>query len=448
MRIEVESAAGALAVDLDGLASVLQPAAHVPYAPPHVFPMSTPNFADAPEAERPRPSGDPLGVYIHIPFCRYACNFCFYVKTIGADRAEMERYVRALETELAWLPENTPLTQLFIGGGTPTALPADLFASVLEAALSRVDRSCENIHTVECSPETLTSDHIRILDDYRIGRVSMGVQTLEDSVLKRVQRQHTSGEALDACERLVDSGRMVNVDLIYGLPGQTKESFRRDFKAVAERGVHSFNAYNLRVNESTPVLNLLRPDERLELAQLVRWRAWVERTAQELGYEQTHWQRFLRKGTSFDLDLTSDNLFGAGVSARSFLSGVVYRNHPKPGGYRERIEAGRSPVEEIFELDEEYRKTHFLTRTLGAGKRLERRAYEQRFGNPFEDDYGPVYQRLVDADLLEESDGWIAQTATGRLVYDLVTLAFYPPRLQQWLEDRHAGAMARRARAS
>jgi oxygen-independent coproporphyrinogen-3 oxidase len=443
----VEAASGPIELDLDQLTEVLQPAAHVPYAGAHVFPMSAPRFDSAPEAVRPRREGAALGLYVHVPFCRYACNFCFYVKQIGAPRDEMERYVSALERELDWVATGTPLTQLFVGGGTPTALPPDLLDRLLAAALGRLDRSRESVHTVECSPETLIPDHLRVLADHRVGRISLGIQTLNDEVLGRVHRRHTPQEALEACEQLVASGLMVNVDLMYGLPGQTEESFRRDFEAIARLGVQCLNAYSLRVNESTPVLGLLKADERLELSRLVRWRALVERTAAELGYEQTHWQRFMLPGSDFVLDLTSDHLFGAGLSARSFLDGVVYRNHTSMKKYLERIDGGRSPVEQIFVLNDEDRRTHFITRTLGSGKPLVREAYQQRFGSRFDDDYAPIVGRLFDADLLVDEDGGVTLTRSGRLIYDLVTLAFYPHELQVWLEQRHAAGIARRARS-
>jgi oxygen-independent coproporphyrinogen III oxidase len=440
----LETAAGAVEIDFDRLAQVLQPAAHVPYAPPHVFPMSAPAFRKATERQRPPSTKPRLALYVHVPFCRYACNFCFYVKQVGADRAAMERYVRAVQAELAWVRPGTQLHQLFVGGGTPTALPADLLDELLGAAFARVSRDRESTHTIECSPETLTPDHLAVFRNHRVGRVSMGIQSLSDGVLARSNRGHSGGDALAALEKLIDAGHMVNIDLIYGLPGQSEASFREDFRSVAERGAHCVNAYNLRVNEWTPVVQLLRDDERLELQCLVRWRAVVERTAAELGYRQRHWQRFMRDGVDFELDLTCDSLFGAGVSARSFLNETVYRNHPALPTYLERVEAGRSPVEEVFEMGDQERRTYFITRTLGCGKRLNVQAYAEAFGCSFDDDYGHVCRQLVNAGLIERDGDQIAQTSTGRLVYDLVTLAFYPRELQRWLEERHRQAMARR----
>ncbi|WP_372368915.1 coproporphyrinogen-III oxidase family protein [Candidatus Uabimicrobium sp. HlEnr_7] len=426
------------------LVKTLQPAAHAPYAPPHVFPMSAPTFSKAVQAPRPKILGL-TGVYIHIPFCRYACNFCFYVKQIGATRAKMENYVQALKREIEdHLPIDTLLNQVFIGGGTPTALPPDLLDEVLTAIFSRTDRSQESSHTVECSPETLTDEHINIFKKHGIHRVSMGIQTFQDKVLDNVHRRHSGEQALLACKKLTSSGLMVNIDLIYGLPGQTHEDFRNDFELLAQLKVNCVNAYSLRVNESTPVLAVLEQQERLELEQLLKWRAFVERTAVELGYEQRHWQRFMLPSTNFELNLTSNNLIGFGASARSFIDNTVYRNHPQIKEYMSRAENHISAVEEIFELGVEHQKTYFITRSLGAGKPLNYKEYHQSFDRIFKEDYEDVCQRLLKADLIFENNNTLEMTDAGKLVYDLVTLAFYPPQLQKWLEQKHAEALVRR----
>src|SRR5439155_20651732 len=106
-------------------------------------------------------------------------------------------------------------------------------------------------------------EHIRVLRDHGIERSSMGVQTLAEQLLDKVERAHDSRQAVDACERLLGAGLIVNIDLIYGLPEQTEADFRRDFETVARLGVHSVTAYNLRVNERTPVSKLITQDEKL-----------------------------------------------------------------------------------------------------------------------------------------------------------------------------------------
>ncbi|HEX9273901.1 MAG TPA: radical SAM protein, partial [Candidatus Binatia bacterium] len=214
-------------LDLTRVLTVLGPAAAVSYAPPNIYPMSAPRFTAGSGVERPHPVGRDLGIYVHIPFCSYHCTFCFYATKIGADLTQKRRYIDSLITELDWVREGSVLTQLYVGGGTPTALPPGLLARILEAVFEKMASGSRHVHTVEASPETLTPEHVAVLQSHGIGRVSMGVQSLNDGVLDTVRRRHTREMVEASCRLLVEAGLMVNIDLIYGLPGQTHDGFRR-----------------------------------------------------------------------------------------------------------------------------------------------------------------------------------------------------------------------------
>jgi len=131
---------------------------------------------------------------------------------------------------------------------------------------------------------------------------------------------------------------------------------------------------------------------------------------------------------------------GIGMSARSHLGFTVYRNHDQLEPYLARVEARRSPVEQVFPLDEEDRMTQFVARTLGDGKTLVRDEYAHTFGRPIERDFGPLLERLGAAGLVETAGPALALTPTGELLYDLVTLAFYPQRARDWLAAREGRA--------
>jgi oxygen-independent coproporphyrinogen-3 oxidase len=409
--------------------------------------MSAPRFAVSAGAERPRPIDRDFGVYVHVPFCNYHCTFCFYATRVGAEPDQQRRYVDGLVRELEWLPDGSRLTQLYVGGGTPTALPPDLLARVLDAVFQKFGSPGRHVHTVECSPETLTSEHVDVLRRFGVERVSMGVQSLSDGVLNTVNRRHTREMVEKSCRRLVDAGLMVNVDLIYGLPGQTHESFQRDFEAVVGFGTHSITAYNLRVNERTPVARSLAADERLDLAQLVGWRWMVASSARDLGFVPKRWHTFHRlsiDGPAADIvrrfdDVTGHgNQLGVGMSARSRLDHVVFRNHRQFETYLERVETGRSPVEETFSLSDHDRKLRFLTLTLGDGKVLSAEAYRQEFGSDVDSDFAEPLARLSDAELIQRQGASICLTEGGQLVHDLVTRAFYPDTVRRWMEERQS----------
>lgn len=435
--------------EVEQIATGLGLSADFAYAPPHVFPMSVPRFLPEAGAEREAPAKGGFGVYVHVPFCNYGCTFCFYAKKVGAGREVMSRYVAAVRRELEKIERGTQLTQLYVGGGTPTALPADLLDGVLDAVLGRMVQTPGIVHTVECSPESITADHLAVLRDRGVGRVSVGVQSLNGAVLERIARAHSASQAFAACDLLVASDRIVNVDLIYGLPGQTQESFREDLAALASRGVDSFTLYNLRLNERTPVARALADAERLNLTGLVRWRAFAKRAAEELGFVQTRWHGFRRrdlpawKAAFADLTSTGDQ-FGAGNSARSRFGSTIYRNHASLEVYVERLATGGSPVEEVFRMDENERKLRFVTLTLGDGACLDLAEYRRSFGGSFLEDFSEPVRRLAALGLLSQDPRQVFLTDTGKLVYDLATLAFYPDSMRRWLGERRARTLSPR----
>jgi oxygen-independent coproporphyrinogen-3 oxidase len=427
-------------IDLARVAAALESTPTVAYSAPHDYPHAASMFSRSPGARRERVAAPAMRLYAHIPFCNYACSFCCYAKHVGAGEAEMRRYVQALKTELEWVPLGTPLSQLFVGGGTPTALPAELLDEVLAAINDRMPRAGDHVHTVEASPESITDAHLAVLKARGIGRISMGIQSLQDGVLDAVRRTHGTQVAVDACRRIVAAGFILNIDLMYGLPGQTEQGFRDDFERLAANGVHAVTAYSLRLNEFTPVARQLAEAERFSLPRLVRWRAFIRDLATGLGYTQTRWHTFKRldgiAARHERLPTSGDDLrgyqFGIGLSARSSLGHTVYRNHRGRTTYVQRVEAGESPVEELIHLGPADLQTMFIARTLGDGKRLRVDDYGRTFGTSLLDDHGGTIARLREGGLLDSDATSVGLTETGKLVYDLVTLAFYPQPAKDW----------------
>jgi oxygen-independent coproporphyrinogen-3 oxidase len=439
--------------DVETLEVIARALARVPgaaFCVPHEYPGAAPAFRAEPLAVRLPLDSDRLRLYAHIPFCRYHCTFCCFAVRTGASDDGMARYVRALKKELEWVEPGTPLAQLFVGGGTPTALPPELLDELLDAIFRRTTRFGDGVHTVEASPETLTPEHVAVLRRNGIGRVSMGVQSLDDEVLGAVHRRHTAEQSLAACRLLVDSGLIANIDLIYGLPRQSEESFLADIEALASTGVHSFTLYSLHLNDRTPVAKALRDGERLALARLIRWRTLVKQKAESLGYWQTRMHTYKRVDP---IAARHERLahfthsgwgyqFGIGMSARTHLGRTVYRNTSKLESYLDRIEAGESPVDGFLPLADEDRKTQFIGRSLGDGKTLRRSLYASTFGGAIDDDFGATLVRLNGAGLIEDDGEQVTMTELGKRLYDLVTLCFYPERAQDWLRERE-GPMVR-----
>jgi oxygen-independent coproporphyrinogen-3 oxidase len=433
-------------LDIEKISRVLGGVPRVSYEAPHVYPLSAPAFAPVEDVVRPAPPREPLKLYVHVPFCNYACTFCFYVKQIRAGRERMERYVAAVRRELECVPEGTPLEQLYVGGGTPTALPADLLDEVFAAIDARMPAAAGVSRTVEASPESLTAEQIAVFRARNVERVSMGIETLDEKLLHAINRRHTRQQAEDSMALLLASGLVVNVDLMYGFPGQEESSFVADLDVAAGWGVPSISVYNLRLNEHTPLERVVDDLERLDLPRLVHWRAMIRREMEARGYEQVRWHTYVKRTgvhSSFGRAPCVDGSgpgrqLGIGVSAVSHLGAEVYRNRPNLDEYLTCIESGATAVDGLFTLDDADRRTLMLVRTLGDGRPLARASWREAFGQSIEEDLGPLLTDLIDAGLVGGDDEALFLTDTGRLVYDLITLAFHPRRARRWLEERQS----------
>ena len=440
-------------VQMDRIARAVGGVPRVAYEAAHVYPLSTPSFTPCEDATRHIAGGDPIKLYVHVPFCHYACNFCFYAKLVGSSRHRMSRYVAAVLRELEIVENVDSLAQLYVGGGTPTALPADLLGELLAGIAARLRPSPRASVTVETSPESLTDAHLDALLRFGVGRASIGVQTLDEDVLETIQRRHNARQALAACTQLVERGFFVNVDLMYGFAGQTEASFRADLGALAACRPDSFTIYNVRLNERTPLARIGGDGARLDLATLIRWRRTVVDTARQLGYSQTRWHTFVRAGartSTYDRAPCVDGFghgrqLGVGVSAVSHLGDVVYRNEEHLESYLARIEGERTPVTGLFPLDQDDARTLFVVRTLGDGEPLPLASYEQIFGASIRSHFGDVIAALSHARLLSDDGEQLSLTDIGRLVYDLVTFQFYPERQRRWLAERQRRSGARSA---
>lgn len=197
-----------------------------------------------------------FGLYIHLPYCRSICPYCAFA-TAPLHHAEPARFLAALDRELAaaraagpaW---SRPVT-IYVGGGTPTALDPPTLRRFLDWVHASFDRSRVREWTVEANPEGLTDEKLALLLEAGVGRLSLGVQSLEPAVLKTLGRIHTAEKALDALDRARRAGfSSVSADLIVAVPGETPEGIARGVERLLDRGVTHVSAYSLQVEPNTP----------------------------------------------------------------------------------------------------------------------------------------------------------------------------------------------------
>ena len=223
-----------------------------------------------------------VGVYIHVPFCLRKCHYCdFYSLPAGRSPAHAEAFVEALCREMALVADEHggrgrfEATTLFLGGGTPSLLTPAQLERILGAAHHHFRLTPDAEVTVEANPGTLDAAKACAFRALGVNRVSLGVQCLDDALLRRLGREHDAAQSLAAFQILRDAGfDNLSVDLIFALPGQTLSGWQETLaQTVALRPEH-VSAYSLIIEEGTPFAEwhrrgkLPRPDDDLELAML------------------------------------------------------------------------------------------------------------------------------------------------------------------------------------
>jgi putative oxygen-independent coproporphyrinogen III oxidase len=301
------------------------------------------------------------GLYLHLPYCRSLCPYCAFSKA-ALHRAEPRRLLEALrrewdaarEEDALW--ERTRPRTIFFGGGTPTALDprtlADLFAWMRGAFDLRGVREW----TVEANPEGLTDEKIALLLESGVDRLSLGVQSLEPAVLRKLGRIHTAESSLDALARARRGGfRNLSADLMVAVEGETAGGIRGAVRALVDQGVSHLSVYSLQVEEGTPLASKVARGAMIPLDDddAAERYAWVSEEMDAAGfrhYEVSNWARPGFESRHNQGYWTRRPYLGLGPGAHSFDGRSRWRNEEHVTRYYERLESGTLPREERAEL--------------------------------------------------------------------------------------------------
>ncbi len=370
----------------------------------------------------------PFGLYVHVPFCATRCGYCdFNTYTSdelgpGANRAEYAGTAIAELRQAADLlgPDLPTVETVFVGGGTPTLLPADDLAAVL-AEIHRLFPVAPHVEvTTEANPETVHPDYLERLRSAGFTRVSLGMQSAAEHVLAVLDRRHTPGRAVEAAHEAKTAGfEHVNLDLIYGTPGESNADWATSLDAVLHAPVDHVSAYALIVEEGTRLARrisrgeLPMPDDDV-LADRYEQADATLKTAGFEWYEVSNWATDdAARCRHNELYWANANWWGVGPGAHSHIGGVRWWNVKHPAAYADRLAAGLSPAQDTELLDDADRALE----TVMLGLRL-------REGLPL-DKLSDVGRRrageAVDRGLLDRrahDEGRAVLTDRGRLLAD------------------------------
>ena len=332
----------------------------------------------------------PLGLYLHIPFCKSKCLYCdFY--SLPRREEEMDRYTAAL---LQHLEEMAPrasshrVDTVYFGGGTPSYLGVKRLEKLLKTVKKRypVEKAAEI--TLEANPDSLDGwRSVRALRRAGVNRISLGVQSADDGELRAIGRIHTFAQAEAAVEAVRRAGiHNLSLDLIYGLPGQSMESWRKTVERALDLEPEHLSCYGLKVEEGTPLFEaqdtLDLPGDDLQADMYL----WAVRFLEERGWEQYEISNFARPGFASRHNLKYwrlEEYAGFGPGAHSDFGDVRYAYVRDLDGYCRGVTEGADMLSESERIPPRARDLEYLMLGLRLVQGVERREFEDRFRLPF-----------------------------------------------------------------
>jgi oxygen-independent coproporphyrinogen III oxidase len=368
----------------------------------------------------------PRAAYIHVPFCAHHCGYCDFAIATGQDH-QIELYLDALATELATLEKPQSVRTLFLGGGTPTYLSA----AQLEHLLSSIrrwlppDPDTEMEFSIECNPDTLSSDKIAVLADHGVTRVSLGAQSFHADLLRTLERDHDPDEIARAVERVRQRIENVSLDLIFGVPDQTPSQWRADLaRAVALEPDH-LSTYGLTYEKGTPLWKRrqrgqVRPlDEDTELTLY----ALAIDTLEAAGFEHYEISSFARPGRRCrhnQVYWANEAYFGFGMGAARYVLGRRELNTRDLHTYIRRALSGESVTFQSEELGPEERARETMAVQLRRAEGIDRAAFRVQTGFELDDVAGAAIARHVELKFLADDGHDVRLTRWGKYVADAV----------------------------
>ena len=362
------------------------------------------------------------GLYIHIPFCRQKCFYCDFPSFAGKE-AWMERYISALCREIAEKRELSAdageAATVYAGGGTPTALPRELLVRVLETVREHIPVRENAEITIEANPGTVDAEYLRVLRKAGANRISFGVQSFSDVLLRRIGRIHSPEEAQDAVRLARSAGfRNISLDLMYGLPGQTMKDLEESIAAACSLEPQHISIYGLQVEEGTVFARqqsmgkLVLPPE--ELAEEMY--DYMTDSLPAHGYRRYEISNFAREGfeSRHNLGYWQDIPYlGCGAAAHSYWENRRW-NHPQdPTEYMTAVERGEPLIRNEESLSRETAMEEFCFLALRTVKGIDKQSFQNKFQCTLESVYSSVIRRMKEQKLLEETENQIRLTQSG-----------------------------------
>lgn len=399
---------------------------------------------DAPAPARPAsgPSALPLGLYVHIPFCRKRCHFCYFKVYTDKDSAQIRAYLDALLKELSFYASQPFIggrkpNFIYFGGGTPSYLSIDQLRHLTDGMKALLPWDEAEEVTFECEPGTLTDHKLRAVRELGVTRLSLGVENFDDRILEINGRAHHSKEIARACAFAREVGfPQINLDLIAGMVEETEANWRECVRKTIELAPDSVTIYEMEIPYNTTIYQRMQAEGKL-VAPVADWetkRAWVNYAFTELeraGYTVASAYTAVKEParTRFvyrDRLWAGADLVGTGVASFGHIGGVHYQNHADFEPYVQAVLAGQPPVHRALTPTEDERLIREFILQLKLG-RVSREYFRAKFGVEPTERFAEPMQRLKDWGFLSVDGDQVRLNRDGLLRVDWLLREFFKP---------------------
>jgi coproporphyrinogen III oxidase-like Fe-S oxidoreductase len=401
-------------------------------------------LVDVRAAMAAQPAPVPLGLYLHIPFCRKRCKFCYFRVYTDKNAGDVERYVAALSREIELVSRlpvmgGRPFRFVYFGGGTPSFLSARQLTSLVDRLRANINWDHAEEVTFECEPGTLSHPKLQTLKELGVTRLSLGVENFGDKILEENGRAHLSPEILKAWDWIQDVGfPNTNIDLISGMVGENWDNWKDTVRKTVELAPDSVTIYQMELPFNTVYSqDILGHRIETPVADWPLKRAWVDYAFDELlaaGYHVSSAYTVVKDKQKVNFSYRDNlwrgsDLLATGVASFGHISGIHYQNLPDWAGYLESLERGELPLFRGMRPTRHQLLVREMILQLKTGQ-IDAGYFRDKFGVEVLEDWRDAWQEHVAEGHLTIDGDRVTLTRAGLLRADGLLPEFFEPEHQ------------------
>lgn len=370
----------------------------------------------------------PRAVYIHVPFCIHRCGYCDFTLVAGQDEL-IPAYLSAMAAELAQITAPCEVDTIFVGGGTPSQLSADQLQQLLSLVTDRFPLAAGGEFSLEANPDGLDNDKLSAIHQAGVNRLSLGIQSFDQSTLSTLERQHSPEEAADVVTRADRLFGNLSADLIFGVPGLSLATWQQTLEAAVRLPVRHLSTYGLTFEKGTDFFRRQQAGQLQAVPDELERQMYAEAMSRlpDAGFEHYEISNFAQPGFTCRHNMVywqAAECFAFGPGAARYVDGIRSTNARSVTRWLRAWSNGEPALQDVEELTSEHRLREAVFLGLRRIGGIDLNDFQRRFAA----DPREFAQQACDANLqhqlLEIVDDHLRLTAEGRFVADSVVLDF------------------------